>query len=62
MDELNNLTAEIIGFLEEFKMEHTKFSEKGNKSAGRRARKALSEVKKRVTEYRKASMSYSETL
>ena len=62
MDELNNLTAEIIGFLEEFKVEHTKFAEKGNKSAGRRARKALSDVKKRVTEYRKASMAYSETL
>ena len=35
---------------------HSKFNEKGNKSAGARARKALGEIKKLVTEYRKLSV------
>ncbi len=35
---------------------HTKFAEKGNKAAGGRARKALGEIKKIVTEYRKQSI------
>jgi hypothetical protein len=35
---------------------HTKFNEKGNKSAGARARKSLGEIKKLVTEYRKLSV------
>ena len=33
-----------------------KYSEKGNKSAGARARKSLGEIKKLVTEYRKLSV------
>ena len=33
--------------------------EKGNKAAGGRARKAIGEIKKLVTDYRKASVSES---
>jgi hypothetical protein len=35
---------------------HLNYSEKGNKSAGARARKSLGEIKKLVTEYRKLSV------
>ena len=36
---------------------HSKYADKGNKSAGARARKSLGEIKKLVTEYRKASVA-----
>ena len=42
-----------------FEAEHHKFTEKGNKAAGGRARKAIGEIKKLVTEYRKASVAES---
>ena len=51
-DTLNNLW-------EEFQENHRTFTEKGNKAAGGRARKAVGEVKKLVTDYRKASVSES---
>jgi len=51
-DTLNNLW-------EDFQENHKTFTEKGNKSAGSRARKAVGEVKKLVTDYRKASVSES---
>ncbi len=38
---------------------HARFSEKSNKAAGTRARKAAGEVKKIVTDYRKASVAES---
>ena len=38
---------------------HTIFSEKSNKAAGSRARKAAGEFKKIVTDYRKASVAES---
>ncbi len=38
---------------------HNSFSEKGNKAAGTRARKAAGEIKKLVTDYRKASVAES---
>ena len=38
---------------------HSKFNEKGNKAAATRARKAVGELKKLVTEYRKASVTES---
>ena len=44
---------------EELDSNHEAHSEKGNKAAGGRARKAIGEVKKLVTEYRKASVSES---
>ena len=51
--------AIIKEHFEEFESNHEAYSEKGNKSAGGRARKALGELKKLVTEYRKASVSES---
>ena len=42
-----------------FKSEYGKFTEKGNKAAATRARKAVGELKKLVTEYRKASVTES---
>jgi hypothetical protein len=43
----------------EFKDNHSKFVEKGNRAAATRARKAIGELKKLVTEYRKQSVSES---
>tara|TARA_R110000803_G_scaffold178677_2_gene241076 strand:+ start:1204 stop:1389 length:186 start_codon:yes stop_codon:yes gene_type:complete len=43
----------------EFKDNHSKFVEKGNRAAATRARKAVGELKKLVTEYRKQSVSES---
>ena len=51
--------AKIKEHFEEFDANHEAHSEKGNKAAGGRARKAIGEVKKLVTEYRKASVSES---
>ena len=42
---------------EEFESNHNVFDEKGNEAAAGRARKAIGEIKKLVTEYRKASVS-----
>ena len=41
----------------EFEEHHDKFITKGNKSAGSKARKAIGELKKLVTEYRKVSVT-----
>ena len=41
---------------EEFQENHRKFADKGNKAAAQRARKSLGEIKKLVTDYRKASV------
>ena len=43
----------------DFQENHRTFTEKGNKAAGGRARKAVGEVKKLVTSYRQASVSES---
>jgi hypothetical protein len=47
------------GLWTEFHENHSKFTEKGNKAAATRARKAVGELKKLVTEYRKASVAES---
>ena len=49
-DELNDLW-------ENFQENHRDFSSKGNKAAGGRARKAIGEIKKKVTSYRQASIA-----
>jgi len=51
--------AKIKELFEEFTSNHDVHAEKGNKAAGGRARKAIGEIKKLVTEYRKASVSES---
>tara|TARA_R110000822_G_scaffold51800_2_gene134606 strand:- start:1379 stop:1564 length:186 start_codon:yes stop_codon:yes gene_type:complete len=48
-DTLNNLWTE-------FQDNHTKYADKGNKAAATRARKAIGEIKKLVTNYRKESV------
>ena len=40
----------------EFSENHTIFMEKGNAAAGNRARKAITNLKKLVTDYRKANI------
>ena len=53
------LHAKIKEHYEEFNKNHEIHAEKGNKAAGGRARKHIGEIKKLVTEYRKASVSES---
>ncbi len=55
----NELYYQIKVLFDEFDTNHQEHSQKGNKAAGGRARKAIGEVKKLVTEYRKASVSES---
>lgn len=43
----------------EFSENHEKFVDKGNRAASTRARKAVGELKKLVTEYRKQSVAES---
>ena len=55
----NDLYETMNDLWEEFQTNHRTFTEKGNKAAGGRARKAVGEVKKLVTDYRKASVTES---
>ena len=55
----NELYETLYNLWEEFQEIHRTFTEKGNKAAGGRARKAVGEVKKLVTDYRKASVTES---
>ena len=55
----NELYNTINDLFEYFQENHRKFDEKGTKAAGGRARKAIGEIKKLVTDYRKASISES---
>jgi len=55
----NELYETLNNLWEEFQTNHRTFTEKGNKAAGGRARKAVGEVKKLVTDYRKASVTES---
>ena len=55
----NELYETLNNLWEDFQENHRTFTEKGNKSAGSRARKAIGEIKKAVTAYRQASVSES---
>ena len=55
------LYNEINDLFEDFQENHRKFTEKGTKAAGGRARKSLGEIKKLVTGYRQASVSESKS-
>ncbi len=59
MSNTNELYETLNNLWEEFQTNHRTFTEKGNKAAGGRARKAVGEVKKLVTDYRKASVTES---
>ena len=51
-----NLYTTLDALWENFQENHRKHNEKGNKAAAQRARKNLGEIKKLVTDYRKASV------
>lgn len=55
----NQVFAQIKEQWEIFEDNHRKFKEKGVKAAAGRARKAIGEIKKLVTEYRKFSVTES---
>ena len=55
----NKLYETMNNLWENFQENHRTFTEKGNKSAGTRARKAVGELKKLVTDYRRASVTES---
>ena len=57
----DKLYSDIKELFTEFENNHSIFTEKGNKAAGGRARKAIGEIKKLVTDYRKASVSESKS-
>ena len=57
----NELYETMNNLWNDFQDNHNTFIEKGNKSAGTRARKAVGEIKKLVTEYRKASVAESKS-
>ena len=59
MATLNELYSQLSELWDTFKENHYLHSDKGNKSAGSRARKSIGEIKKLVTEYRKTSVSES---
>ena len=48
----NELYEKIEAAFEDFQENHKKFVNKGTKAAGGRARKAIGEIKKMVTDYR----------
>jgi hypothetical protein len=59
MSRINELYTEICNYVTEFQTNHQTHITHGNKAAGTRARKAIGEVKKLVTEYRRESVSAS---
>ena len=54
---MDNIYNQIKELWDAFEENHQAHSDKGNKAAGGRARKAIGEIKKLVTEYRKASVA-----
>jgi hypothetical protein len=56
MNELETIYGQILEQMEIVKTRHEKFIEKGNKTAEADVRKALGEIKKLITPYRKASV------
>ena len=50
---LEELYGELNSLWGAFQENHEQHSRKGNKAAGARARKAIGEIKKKVTDYRK---------
>jgi len=50
------IKTELETLWKEFDENHSIFQDKGNKAAAARARKAINEIKKHVTAYKKASV------
>ena len=59
MATVKELHAKIKEHFEEIDKNHEIHAEKGNKAAGGRARKHIGEIKKLVTDYRRASINES---
>ena len=55
--QLDTINERLQELWNEFESNHNDHASKGNKAAGKRARKALGSVKKLVTEYRKHSVA-----
>ena len=55
-NKLDELFNELKSHWTAFETEHVAFTAKGNKAAGARARKAIMEIKKLVTDYKKVSV------
>ena len=55
----NEIYETMTNHWNDFTENHSKFVDKGNRAAGTRARKAIGEIKKLVTEYRKESVTES---
>jgi hypothetical protein len=55
------LYEEIKSLFNDFEENHEKNAESGTKVSGTRARKAIGEIKKLATEYRKASVAESKS-
>tara|TARA_B100002019_G_C21243505_1_gene586926 strand:- start:1158 stop:1346 length:189 start_codon:yes stop_codon:yes gene_type:complete len=53
------LYQKIKSLFQEFEENHTKNAESGTKASGTRARKAIGEIKKLATDYRKSSVADS---
>jgi hypothetical protein len=52
------IKANLENLWKEFSENHAIYEEKGNKAAAARARKAINEMKKHVTAYKKASVDH----
>ena len=55
--ECQGLYEQLEELWKEFESNHNVFADKGTKAAAGRARKAIGEIKKLVTEYRKATVA-----
>ena len=55
----NEIYETMTNHWNDFIENHSKFVDKGNRAAATRARKAIGEIKKLVTEYRKESVTES---
>ena len=55
----NEIFTQMENHWNDFTENHSKFVDKGNRAAATRARKAIGEIKKVVTEYRKESVTES---
>ena len=56
MENVNELFQQMNTLWAEFTENHERYTDKGVKSSGSKARKAIGELKKLVTEYRKQSV------
>jgi hypothetical protein len=61
MASTNELYEQIKALYDAFDENHNKNAETGVKAAGTRARKAIGEIKKLATEYRKVSVAESKS-